>query len=294
MASGNVDIERSRFSDNSYDGASPVGELLYTTGGAINALGELRIVESEFIGNAGSFGGAVHSGSSNLVEITGTTFADNSASTIGGALHAEGSVTIRNSTVTGNTAASSGGINAVGSMTIDFCTIVDNVSELSGAAVSAAGAVTITASILYENPYLLGSNPPAFSDVVTEGALVIDTSLLTSEISMMQLVSSFVLDDSNIVGRDPDLRSLGDHGGFDLPGSGRISTRPPNQGSPAIDTVSLISVKTGADLTDQRGSGYPRDVGGLADMGAVEYRPTPSTDYRFTAPEIPIELPATR
>jgi hypothetical protein len=70
--------------------------------------------------------------------------------------------------------------------------------------------------------------------------------------------SGTLIGGSTILALNPQLASLGNHGG-------PTWTMPPLAGSPAIDAAPFTTL-----LTDQRG--YPRVVGPAADIGAVEFQ----------------------
>jgi hypothetical protein len=276
-------IEGGLFTDNQFLTSPPLPNFLDPTAGAVNALSSLTIKDSEFENNRGSNGGAIFNaprpielettnGGPPPFIITGSTFATNDAH-VGGAISAEQSLLMENSTLTGNTAVSAGGINVAGLVSIDFCTIVGNASSSNRAAVTAMNDITITNSIIHGNPFDPMGPSDMFADVASDGNVTIASSLVTSSDSITSTLSVTVLDTSNIVGEDPRLSLLGDFEGFTLPGGTRIHTRPPQMGSPVIDTIALIAVGNDDGPADQRGAGFPRFINGRADMGAVEYWP---------------------
>lgn len=293
VVSGATVIERSLFTNNTFQSTSPIPGMDGASAGAINAVGRLVVTQSQFEGNTGFEGGAIHSAPSLVpqlvpagaalppVQISGSTFTDNEASTAGGAIYTLQSLVMSNSTVTGNSGGSAGALNVDGSISLNFCTIVENVGSGLGAAVSATSAVDISHSILYLN------TPEDVSSV--EGETNVTSSLVTSSDSITSTLYATVLDDSNIVGEDPLLSPLGDFGGFALPSGATIQTRPPQIDSPIIDTIELVAVGNGDGLTDQRGPGFPRFVNGRADMGAVEnwpiVVPDPLTDPTNPVPD---------
>ena len=288
-----VSIERSRFEDNLFVESSPISSLADASAGAVNSLGPLSVTDSAFHGNQGSLGGAIHSGSSEQLDIFGSTFADNTAST-GGAVYSNNSLTMANSTVSGNVANSAGGLNISGTAALIFSTIVNNESSFDGAAVTAYGTIHSTASIVYGNLGPPSADPVVYADLLsTEGELSVEYSLLTSSIASRSFVSAFDIGNTNLIGIDPELLPLGDHGGFTLPGGERISTHAPSRTSPAIDAVGYLILTARVLDTDQRGEGYPRFVEDFADMGAVEYRRT-GPRFDITLPETPLVLPSTR
>ena len=281
MVSGTTVVERSLFTNNAFETASPIPGMDDASAGAINAIGRLVVSDSQFEGNTGSYAGAVYS-SPNLVpqlvptgaespplEVLGSTFAGNSATAGGGAIYALHSLTMRNSTLTGNSGVSAGALNIDGSVSLEFCTIVDNTNSNLGGGVSATSGIAISNSIVYQN-----TPKDAYGYV----DISITSSLVTSQQSVDSTSTAAILVESNIVGQNPLLSPLGGYGGFTLPGGSSIHTRPPLTGSPVVDTIEMITVGSGDGPTDQRGNGYPRFVSGLADMGSVEYSPVDAPD----------------
>jgi hypothetical protein len=293
VMSGATVIERSLFTNNTFQSGSPIPGMDDASAGAINAIGGLVVRESQFAGNTGFEGGAIHSAATLVsqfvptaaalppVKISGATFTDNDAKEAGGAVFSWQSLAMVNSTVTGNTGKSAGALNITGTASLDFCTIVDNSGSGLGAAVSATSTVDISRSILYAN------SPGDVSSEV--GDALVTSSLVTSPVSVTSTLQNTVLDHRTIVGVDALLSPLGDYGGFTLPGGTKIHTRPPQIGSPVIDKIELIAVGNGDGPTDQRGAGFPRFINGRADMGAVEYWPVlvpdPPTDLTNPLPD---------
>lgn len=293
VTTGDVLIERSRFADNTFIEASPIFDLADASAGAFNALGRLTVVDSEFVGNQGSLGGAIHSGSVEQIDIFGSTFADNTAST-GGAIYTKGPLSMANSTVAGNMANSASGLNVSGTASLIFITVVNNASSFDGAAVTASGNISCTSSIIYGNLGPPAADPAVYADLLsTEGDLSVEYSLLTSSIASQSLVSTFDIGNTNLIGIDPELLPLGDHGGFTLPGGGRIMTHAPRRTSPAIDAVGPLILTARTLDTDQRGEGYLRFVGDFADIGSIEHQPS-EPRFNFALPEVPAMLPTTR
>ena len=293
VVSGTTVIERSLFTNNTFEMASRIPGMDDASAGAINAIGRLVVTDSQFDGNTGSYAGAVYS-SPNLVpqlvptgadspplEVLGSTFAGNNATAGGGAIYALQSLTMSSTTISGNSGGSAGALNVGGSVSLDFCTIVDNTGSPLGGGVSATSGIAISNSIVYQN-----TPKDAYGYV----NISITSSLVTSQQSVESTSTAATLPTSNIIAEDPLLPPLGNYGGFALPGGSIIRTRPPRIGSPAIDTIEMITVGSGDGLTDQRGDGFPRFVGGLADMGAVEYWPDdvpdPLTDPTNSIPNL--------
>lgn len=294
--SGDLLIQRSRFWGNSFDPPEVESTAQEASAGAVNAYDGLSIIESEFADNSGSEGGAVHSSSDAAVSVSSSTFSHNSAD-YGGAMYLAGSLMMNNSTVSGNTAVSAGALNVVGTITVIFCTIVDNMSTTSNAAVTSTGDITVIYSIVYGNRFTDSDEPELFADFTTEGSLDVESSLVTTDVGTSSILGLFSLDEFTIVGVDPNLQQLGDHGGFTLPGGTRISTHPPRSSSQVIDTIDLVAAGSDDGPNDQRGAGFPRVVHERADMGSVEYRPSRRRlpfPGSLLEPEHRVDLPDTR
>lgn len=294
---GNLDVRRTRFVGNSFMVPELESASIGATAGAINAVGALTIIDSEFIDNSGDLGGAVHSASAeSTVIVTGTTFFDNEADSTGGAMYVSGPLSMRNSTVTGNAAPSAGGLNVVGAVDIDFSTIVDNTSYFDNGGVTSADAITVRRSILHNNLSNTDSGSPEARDIVGQDTIDVSDSLLTSQSSMTLWAPSTLAVDSVIYG-DPLLGPMRNNGGFVLPGNAVIGTRAPRAGSPVISAIQPVGAGVAREEFDQRGAGFPRFADDAAEMGAVEYRLTsrpPAIDWDHYLEREPMALPDTR
>ncbi len=224
---------------------------------------------------------------------------------LGGAIFNQGgTVTIANSTITGNTAVGGsagqraqvgagfgGGIfNLNGSLTIVNSTIarntvaagfvanggLDNMAE--GGAVynlsinvgavtpTQTATVTVANSILARSTGSLGSNTPA-SDVVNErrnGDAVINAT--GPNIVQMPVVN--VLGTGSITGT-PFIVANPNIGPL-LDNGGPTRTFALLPGSPAINAGSNTAAMNANLTSDQRGDGFPRIVGGTVDIGSFE------------------------
>jgi hypothetical protein len=122
-------------------------------GGAV--FGRVNVTGGRFERNAGTGGGAIwgHAGATSV--ITGATFISNSASSIGGgAVWANQTAEVRNSTFTGNTSGNhAGALWTQGASTIDGVTFTGNAvtSTFGGGALWANNVVTITHSSFMSN-----------------------------------------------------------------------------------------------------------------------------------------------
>jgi len=226
-------------------------------GGGVYALSLFTANESTLSGNtsADDGGGAYVGG---FAALTGSTVGENSADDTGGALLvSQGPIQLTNGTVSGNTAAGPYGGGVVvqaGTATIRNSTIVSNTSSGGGANVNlAAGFADVTIdSTIIAGPQGGGAN--------------CNTDVTAGSFNLVGEESCALVDgvDNNQVGStlsplDPLLGPLANNGG-------PTETHALLTGSPAIDAGSN---PLALDF-DQRGSGFPRVVGGQADIGAFE------------------------
>ena len=276
---------------------------------------KVTILNSTVTGNSlivGGYGGAIYNNGCMLM-IANSTFSDNSASPtgFGGGIYNDGggTVTVTNSTLSGNSASFGGGIYNDG--TTGAATLLIANSTLSGNSVTngPGGAIVndafgfgsyallvVTSSTLSGN----SASATGFGGIVNYGA---GTSI--GELDICNTILNGDPSGSNIVNFGGFVNSFGfnlssDNGGGFLTTTGdQIDTKPlvgPLQdnggptfthallaGSPAIDKGASCS---GAATTDQRG--FPRPIddpaianapfGNGADIGAFEVQPaTPCT-----------------
>ncbi len=236
--------------DTSNTPSSPVRlERLTVTGGASSGgfgggitVGDpdLTLVNCTIIGNSAFRGGGVYA-FRNLT-ILNTTIANNQAID-GGGVYAEFTFNASNSTISGNTASSRGGGLYSFFLRSSLCTIVRNSAATGGGIfVIQDASSTIQSSIIAQN---------AGGDILGRPS---GTTNLVGDDSAPQITTRGGF--SNV--GDPRLGPLQNNGGITptmalLPGSPALNVIPSNLG-----------------LTDQRGTGFDRVVGGRADLGAYE------------------------
>jgi len=170
--------------------------------------------------------------SAGFSELTGLTLIHGYTSGDGGAIYLNGSaeLTIRNSTLSGNTASNGGGIASSGTVYMINATLSDNSAETSGGGIYNGGLLMLTNTIVAANTAASNTNIyGSFSGV------------------------------NNLTNGAPLLAFLGDYGG-------PTQTMPPLPGSPAVDAGD--NAVTNTLTTDQRG--FARIVGSAVDIGAVE------------------------
>ncbi len=234
----------------------------------------------------------------NAVSIEGSTVVgDWRGGGIGGAVHsawspAGTSLTIRNSTISGNSATKAGAIYAYNqTLIVENSTIVSNIASDSAGAVSLdsswsgtvfrqstiAGNTANIGSGVYArgnsvaefvNTIVAGNNDPSFAnDVDRADGVISATGSLFSESNAVPDINGTDVD--NLFEADPMLGALANNGGT-------TSTMLPQLGSPVIDAVTCTGI-----TPDQRLLARPQ--GSLCDIGAVEVRLVPPAPPAVTA-----------
>ena len=205
------------------------------TNGASAALSGMAITAG-----SAALGGGVHN--DGTVTLTDCTLIGNSASGHGGGLYNFGTATLINCTASGNSADEGGGVYNAGTATLINCTISGNSANKGGGIYHAGLSVTLL------NTIVAGNSAPANTDVKgrfsSQGFnLVGATSDSTGWIA------------SDLTNRNALLAPLDYYGGLTL-------TMALLTSSPAIDAGSSV----GAPATDERGVGRV----GHVDIGAYE------------------------
>jgi len=233
---------------------------------------------------AAAEGGAVHAQAAS-VTITNCTISSNSAGASpqtgtptgnGGGLMFDGAagpggLTIRNSTISGNATDIAGGGIALGStftgtLVIQNSSIVGN-SAFGGAASVGGGGIArlpgSTGSIALESTVIAGNNSANtnFTDLSNTGMVLAKTSLISGLAASGTFGIGTLVDlGGNLaLGLDAQVGGLQNNGGT-------LLTHLPNPGSPVRGAGSNPAGLT----TDQRGPGFPRQLGDAVDIGAVE------------------------
>ncbi len=224
-------------------------------GGGINTyVGTLTLAASTFVKNsAGLYGGGVASDGS-VTAISSTTFSDNSSANLGGGIEMSGagSLTLTNSTLSGNRATTNGGGlywtagAGTGLATILNTTIASNSAGTEGGNIHVGSVGTYNASIGLKNTIVAFGSPDNCS-----GTVLSNGNNLENVNTCGLTVAS---DKPSVV---PKLAQLQDAGGG-------ILVRRLLVGSPAING----GADTGCPATDERGTARPQ--GAHCDIGAVE------------------------
>ncbi len=200
----------------------------------------------------------VTSGSNGLysegtLNISNSTFSANSGGEGGGLYINWGTVTIRNSTIAGNTASSFGGgiYNWSGNVTLINSTLSGNTASRQGGGIySAFGTVTFRNSIIANNGTIVNCWNGGTTNWVDGGG------------NLQYGGSDPDSCGTTITQADPMLDGLADNGG-------PTQTMALQANSPAIDAA----VAANCPATDQRGVARPQ--GTHCDIGAYEYEVTP-------------------
>ena len=258
---------------------STVSDNRTANGGGIFNAGSVTITNSNFSGNTASAPGGAIWNNGTLV-VTDSTFDDNQAQ-VGGGIFNAGSVTIAKSTFSGNRATSAfvdagGGIyNSGGSVTLNNSTVSGNTSDDDGAGIINSGSMTLTNSTVSGN--VGGRIGGGISN--RGGTLTISNTIIAGNTAPTgpdcsglptSLGYNLIGDDAgcgfasvtgDLVNVDPVLGPLQDNGGPTF-------TRALLPASPAIDHIPLDNCIV---TTDQRGIVRPQGTG--CDIGAYEVVP---------------------
>ena len=220
-------------------------------GSILNRSGRLSVSNSTFIGNSADYGGAVYNTSrSASAEISNSTFTGNVARFGGGSgiSNSFSTISLTNTTFSGNSADGGGAINSYnGTVRLSNSTVSDN----SGGGIG-SDSETGRASFILANSIVAKSTGAADCQNGL-GTISADHSLIEAGLGCVNGTNT-----NNLSG-DPMLGPLQDNGG-------PTKTHSLLPGSPAIDAGSNPLYLS----TDQRGSGFDREIGLASDIGAFE------------------------
>ncbi len=229
-------------------------------GGVNNFGGDVTLINCTVAGNsAGAGAGGVRHNEPGTLTLLNTTVSGNTGSD-GGGISTNGSTTIKNSTISGNSATrDGGGIWDNRSMTLANSTVVGNTAGGNGGGVflfPGGGLANLTSTIVANNDAAgygddLGSGGPTYRFL-----LAFSLVKKTAGASLSETTPG-----SNLYGVDPLLGPLANNGGPTL-------THALMLGSPALDRGSSPE----GPANDQRGFGFDRVIGAAADVGAFESR----------------------
>ncbi|MCC9001772.1 MAG: hypothetical protein LM549_03985, partial [Candidatus Competibacter sp.] len=274
------------------------------SGGAIANYGTLAVNSSVLSGNSAAYGGGIDI-AGGTVSINNSTVSNNSAQSEGGGIKnarnnaAFATLTLSNSVVSGNTAGIDGGglyNTSSSTTTIRNSTVSGNTATTGyGGGIFANGTVNILSSTLTGNSASAPTTGRGGGIYVPTGALSIGNSLVAGNSAadgkeVYRGSGVFTSQGHNLFGENGSsglvnaspiasdlilagpintaIGPLADNGGPTL-------THLPVAGSPLIDAGNNALIPAGV-TTDQRGTGFPRIVGGAVDIGAVEVGNPPS------------------
>jgi hypothetical protein len=280
--SDGMTMVRSTISGNSV--TSPVastgdGYGYFSVGGGLYSRGDLTMTDSTISGNSidvaadgeGAPGGGVYV--RGIVDISGSTIDGNVADGKGGGLfkaiysvygepggtNPQTTLTIRNSTIANNTAASGGAIASSRPVYLANSTIANNFADAgAGGVLFQLVGILDSAGILDVQSTIIGANTAGENATLALDLAADDTLTVTGSNDLVVDAGAIALPEDTI-SADPMLGPLQDNGG-------PTRTLALLDGSPAIDAGS-----NPFDLAfDQRGDGFPRVAGAAADIGAIE------------------------
>jgi hypothetical protein len=253
---GSATVTGSTFTNNSSTATGTQG------GGAIYSQGSLTVNSSTFSGNSSASvaGGGAITIAFATGSIDGSTFTNNSLSAsaaAGGAIYADGtSVTVSNSTLSGNTARNYGGalFNA-GTLTVKSSTLSANSAGTAGDAIATNSGSTITitveSSIIVNNQH----DDCAFGF----GSRFFDGGYNLTDRGGGDC--GFSAGNNDQVNTNPKLEPLASNGG-------PTQTFALGYGSPAVDVIPSSSGL--CPSTDQRGISRPDNGESSCDVGSYE------------------------
>ncbi|MFL5328768.1 MAG: choice-of-anchor Q domain-containing protein [Gemmataceae bacterium] len=207
------------------------GNTATASGSAIYALGSVIIRNCTFSNNVASVLGTVLADNGSTVAISNSTFINNTASSGGAIYQGSATVTIKNSTITANSATDGGGIRSTSPLSIESSIIAGNTASNGPDIYASSTSITITAK-----SSLIGQ--PTNGTVNNLGG----TSVGASSAPLDARFAPFEFN------------------------AGTMPTIMLRPGSPALDMGS----NPDGLAYDQRGAGFPRQIGAAVDMGAVE------------------------
>ncbi|MBL9115081.1 MAG: hypothetical protein JNJ83_08735 [Verrucomicrobiaceae bacterium] len=250
--------------------------FLVQTGSSLTLRG---LTLSGFTGQTGTDGGAIRN--DGTLTMTQCTLSGNSASSDGGAIRNDGTLTLTQCTLSGNSAANGDGgaiFNFSGTLTLTQCTLSGNSASISGGAIHNSSTLTLTQCTLSGNS--ASSDGGAISSL---GSLTLTNSIVAGNTAALggpdisrfgaittigvNLLSSLV---NSGLSAGPSVLVgaplLAPLGSY----GGPTKTMPPLPGSPAIDAAAVLIP---AITTDQRGFPIADGDGNgsvLPDIGAAE------------------------
>lgn len=252
-------------------------------GGAIYNSGRLIIAHSSLIGNAAGSGGAItNQGSGATLDVSNSTFSDNSATDFqgaGGAIFNDyGTATVSHSTFSGNSADEQGLGGAVynrGTLTVSNSTFFANTANPGGGGAIFTGGYGGYGALIAINCTFSGNSAYAAGGIFGyAGTTVLENSIVANNRPGGNCSGTIFDGGGNLsypgsscpgTNGDPLLGPLQDNGG-------PTQTMALGPGSAALEAgIDAICAAHPVDYLDQRGVTRPQ--GSRCDSGAVEQQP---------------------
>jgi CSLREA domain-containing protein len=261
--------------------SSGAGGGIYVTAATLN-LNNVSVTGNTTLGTSAG-GGIIFSGVGNVGRITNTTISNNTAASSGG-IQANGSILFANTTISGNRSTGTsgvcgGGLRAFGgTITVVNSTITNNTSAnttIGGGGLCRAGTVTVNMlnTILAGNT---GASDPDFSTSTSTA-----TAVFSSGNNIVGVVGTRSTGwiASDLINTAADIGTLSNNGG-------QTNTHLPNDESPAVEggnncvvTDTCGAITLGFNLTtDQRGllrQATNSLLGANVDIGSTELQAAP-------------------
>ncbi|MCO5177920.1 MAG: PxKF domain-containing protein [Thermomicrobiales bacterium] len=253
MFGGDLAITGSSFIENTADASGGYGGAIFTTYAT-----SIEIADSEFVENTGWMGGAIYTEGDSTISMISSTFDRNHATDTGGAIYASKPLNIINSTFSGNSAKTGGGIGSY-----QFGSAADNVvanSTFSGNSAADKGNSIATFSPMTIAGSIFADQDGSSCWINDPGTLIVAEIVdsgynLSSDATCVSAATS-------LPNADPLLEPLADNGGS-------TQTHALASNSPALDRIPVGTLGCGTTLTiDQRG--VERPLGTACDIGAFE------------------------
>jgi len=272
-------------------------------GGAIHNMlgGTVALTSCSLSGNIASLnGGAIYNSIDSTLAFSGCTLEGNAASSDAGAILNAGTLTLTNSTLSGNTAGRNGGglYQTAAEATVTNCTITANLADSIGNGFAEGGGICHSGGVLNLHNTIVAGNsdtvdntglgnvyPDVSGTVTSLGSNIIGNGNGT------QGVTDGLNGDRVGTATDPIDPALGPLAG----NGGSTRTHALGVGSAAIDAGDDLAVVApafaGPPFFDQRGDGYSRLVDGdgdgetHVDIGALEFMSSPPTFASVPATE---------
>jgi CSLREA domain-containing protein len=232
--------------DSDNNGTGDV-RVFFVNSGVTATLDSLAITKGSNL-----FGGGIRN--QGTLTVTNSTLSGNAATSGGGIFNtSSGTLTITNSTLSGNAAGSQGGgIHSQGTLTATNSTLSGNAAGSGGGIFNNGGVLNFANTLI--------ANSSAGGDCVNGGTGTIGTNT-----NNLVEDGSCSTNGTNFLSGDPNLGSLADNGGT-------TQTFALLTGSPAIDAGddTVCDDNPGPNNLDQRGVARPQ--GAHCDIGAYEYQ----------------------